>query len=302
MARLNKPLNFIDQKPQNHKKTQTHGNDKMRDIEEFLNQLTLPPSTSEAPSVYAFSLHKSGSTLLFNMLSDLAPHAGLTYFSMQDQMFINGIMPNSEIPNSKLFFKPKGYLYGGFRFFPQAYKLENLNNHKKILLIRNPMDALVSMYFSRKKSHAIPKKGLLREVWLKRRESADAQDIEAFVKEKYKSHIKRIKSYKEILSQDNCVIYRYEDIIYDKLSFLKNICQQYGWVIEEKILTKIVNKYDVFPETEKEESHVRQVHPGNYKKKLSAETQQFLELEFQDILEAFGYSVNPTSAFSRLSA
>jgi len=272
----------------------------MDEIEKFINELQLPATQSEMPSVYAFSLHKAGSTLLFNMLMELAPHVGLSYFSIQDQMFINGIAPNANILETAKLFKPTGYLYGGFRFYPTAYKLASLGQYQKILLVRNPMDTLVSMYFSRQKSHVLPDKGSLREIWLKRRKNAVEQDIEEFVRDKYQSHMQRIKSYVEILSQENCILYRYEDVIYDKLGFLKNICNHYEWNVEESVLQEIVSRYDIFPETENQENHIRQVHPGNYKKQLSVETQQFLEEEFRDILEAFGYSVSSRSAYNRL--
>ncbi len=44
----------------------------------------LPAAPTGAPSVLALSLPKAGSTLLFALLQDLAPRAGLAYVSLQD--------------------------------------------------------------------------------------------------------------------------------------------------------------------------------------------------------------------------
>jgi len=275
----------------------------MSDIEEFLSQLTLPASKSEAPSVYAFSLHKSGSTLLFNMLTRLAPHADLSYFSLQDQLFAEGIHHDAKktfpLPND--LFQQKGYLFGGFRFYPDYYDIPNSQTHKKILLVRHPLDVLVSTYFSRVYSHAIPKKGALKQLWLKKRKESSEQSLESFVIDNYKPHLKRMLSYKNMLNQPNFKLYRYEDIIYSKKDFLRDIVRFYEWNIADDVLTKIANEFDIFPSKEKKNDHVRQVHPGNYKKHLSYETISALENEFEAILYAFGYKVDPKSAFQRLN-
>lgn len=273
----------------------------MDESQKNINELELPDSQTDAPSVYAFSLHKAGSTLLFNMLMELAPHVGYAYFSLPDQIFINGIIPTVELSETERLFKPTGYLYGGFRFYPTTYTLPNLNSYKKILLVRNPMDSLVSMYFSGKKSHLIPKKGRLRNILLKRREDVQSQDIEAFVRGRYQLHIQKMKRYKEILSQDNLMVYRYEDIIYDKLGFLKSICHFYEWDIGDGLLQDIVSRYDVFPETEHQDNHIRQVHPNNYKKQLSLELQHFVEEKFAPIMEDFGYKLSSKVANSALN-
>lgn len=268
----------------------------MNEHRSFLEQLELPPTTSDARSVFAFSLHKSGSTLLFNMLSELAAYTEQPYFSMQDQFFINGIPINEKIEGVERLFKEKGYIYGGFRFFPTNYILPNMSIHKNILLVRNPLDALVSMYFSQKSSHKIPNKGLLRKIWQKKREDAVSLTIDEFVQKNYKAHLERIMGYSDLLNSGNCRVYRYEDIIYEKFSFLKEISSFYEWDVGDATIRNISDKYDVIPEAENELQHIRQVHPNNYKKHLSIESQIFLKEKFDRVLSAFGYYVNPNDA------
>ena len=77
--------------------------------------ITLPSPASANPSVYAFSMHKGGSTLLFSILQELAPSIGLSYFSLPDELFRLGYDFNQPNPSRSRYFLEKGYIYGGFR-------------------------------------------------------------------------------------------------------------------------------------------------------------------------------------------
>jgi len=272
----------------------------MNESQKFIDELTLPLPKSDAPSVYAFSLHKSGSTLLFNMLSELSKKLDYEYFSIQDKMFEYGIPPKESLKNTEELFSDKGYVYGGFRFFPKNYSIGEYSKYKSILLVRNPLDALVSMYFSAKSSHKIPKSGILKNIWLKKREETQKQSIDEFVIASAEAHKERVMSYTELLGSECCRLFRYEDIIYDKAEFLRDIADHYAWDVPTNILSEIAKKHDIFPGTEKSSEHVRQVHPGNFKKNLQPETITYLQEIYKDVLEAFGYNPSAQSAFLRL--
>jgi hypothetical protein len=115
----------------------------------------LPPPASDAPSVLAFGMIKGGSTLLFDLLTVLAPAAGLTWFSLNDQMFRLGVK-EADIPEeaSRLFL-PQGYCYGGFRDWP-PHDIPILRSARAVWLIRDPHDMIVSPYHSTVASHRIP--------------------------------------------------------------------------------------------------------------------------------------------------
>lgn len=267
----------------------------MTDIIDVLQHITLPDSASNKPSCYAFSLHKSGSTLLFNILHDLAPHVDLTYFSLQDHLFQKGIRPRAQLINTESLFKETGYIYAGFRLFPKNYSVGDIKNSKKIFLMRNPLDALVSLYFSEKTSHAIPKQGQYREDMIKARKELDSVTIDDFVMSKYQAHLSRIDSYIELMKLDNIKLFRYEDIIYTKRAFVTDICSYFDWEVPEDVLHSIADKYDEFPEEENSEVHVRQVHPDNYKKHLTKQTQQILVDKFEKVFDIFGYEPSISS-------
>lgn len=98
---------------------------------------------------------KGGSTLLFDLLTVLAPAAGLTWFSLNDQMFRLGVK-EADIPEeaSRLFL-PQGYCYGGFRDWP-PHDIPILRSARAVWLIRDPHDMIVSLYHSTVASHRIP--------------------------------------------------------------------------------------------------------------------------------------------------
>ena len=98
---------------------------------------------------------KGGSTLLFDLLTVLAPAAGLTWFSLNDQMFSLGVT-EAEIPAEAAgLFLPQGYCYGGFRDSP-PHEVPILRTARAVWLVRDPRDMIVSLYDSTIASHRIP--------------------------------------------------------------------------------------------------------------------------------------------------
>lgn len=272
----------------------------MNEYQNFVSNLKLPTSTSDAKSVYAFSLHKSGSTMLFNMLSEIAKYDGRKYYSLPDIAFAEGVHPRAELFGVERIFKDTGYLYGGFRHLPDTYQIPELELHKKIVLVRNPLDVLVSLYFSESKSHIVPKRGKLKDMLMKKREISLQTNINDYVIKQAEGQLKRTLTYTQVFAHSNCALYRYEDIIYNKTEFLFEICKFLGMNVSDEVITKVAKSYDVFPERESESEHIRQVHPGNYKKHLTEETQSILKEKFKTVLEAFGYLPSTKIAHNHL--
>jgi hypothetical protein len=261
-------------------------------FDEFIVKLNIPPPASDRASCFAYSLHKAGSTLLFDMLRDLAPHVGLTYFSLEDRLFALGIGHGEKPLTHGDLFAATGYLYGGFRWFDPACKIADFKTCKKILLVRHPLDILVSRYFSFTQSHSNPGGGnesVFADHIQKQRNLAAKLDVEQFALQIAQERLAYYLSYSPILTDKNLAIYRYEDIIYDKAEFMRQICAHLGFRVAEDVIDEIAARYDVFPQDESPGDHVRQVHPGNYRKHLSPNAIEFLLEYFDPILRAFGY-------------
>lgn len=126
-------------------------------------QLSLPDTHSKADSVYAFGMKKCGSTLLNDILLLASRHLPQSFYSFPDDCFNQGrntvavnrlIAPDSLRAVDTLFRKP-GYIFGGFRLLPDRIPLPKLAERKKLLFVRDPRDALVSLYYSNRYSHVV---------------------------------------------------------------------------------------------------------------------------------------------------
>src|SRR5262245_17016249 len=136
------------------------------------------------PALFVLSIRKCGSTLLNNVCLNLAAYNKDNYLKIPEAMFDHNITVSEWINDPALgdLIVP-GNVYGGFRDFPVG-----LTNHsvfcdgRKVLLVRDPRDALVSEYFSNAFTHPIPQgEGLVTAHLVAEREAARAQMIEDYV-------------------------------------------------------------------------------------------------------------------------
>lgn len=254
---------------------------------------TLPRAKQPGlPSVLLFALPKSGSTLLDRMVREVSAEAGLTYVSIMEEFFKLGIPDNLIPPATSEIFLEKGYCYGGFRYLPRAFNIPIMASAKKVLLVRDPRDMLVSHYFSMKSSHPAPGKTLKStSIKMGMRDLAQELDIDAYVMGAVnRGFINFLTDYVDVCGKHDFKIYRYEDVIYEKKAWLTDICQYLGWTVSDRVIARTVAKHDQFPSAENESKHIRQVHPGNYKTKLKPETIAALTETFAGPMQVFGYS------------
>jgi hypothetical protein len=249
------------------------------------------PGESGLPSGFAFSLHKAGSTLLFNMLRGLCELVGLQYVSIMDEAFIKGFQPDDLPENTYQIFSKQGYFYGGFRFLPKQFTIPGLEEAKKIFLIRDPRDILVSFYFSVIKSHIIPEKGKMEQAIIAARDKYTGIPIDDFVIDRSDIFLERMVNYRKLFGQYNLRIYRYEDVIYKKMQWAEDILEYFKWPVAEEKISSVVNPLDIIPENEKPDEHIRQVHPRNYLKKLKPATISILTEKFKPFLKMFSYQL-----------
>lgn len=247
---------------------------------------------SQRPSVLSFSLPKAGSVMLENIMVDLTRKAGLGYFSLETALFEKGVAVD-DTPNSasKLFF-PKGYCYGGFRRLPSSFDIPILDSAKKILLVRDPRDMLVSLYFSITRSHRPPGTDAGQEAlerFERDRAKVSATPIDVFMKHRAERFSKLYLSYDRILDDPNLRIYRYEDVLYEKRAWVEDLCSWFGWDVDQGARETIADKHDLIPGSENEGQHVRKAHPGDHREKLDAKTIAFLNEVLAPILERHAY-------------
>ena len=165
-----------------------------------------------------------------------------------------------------------------------------IQERKKVWLIRDPRDAVVSLYFSESYSHPLPKQGKFKGMFQKRRNMALSTDIDSYVLKKSKAVLFDWNSYLNISNfNDNLKVFRYEDVIFNKYQWVKDICSYIGLELPEANLKTIADKHDIVPEQENVHQHIRKVVPGDHKEKLDKQTIEELNVIFQPILEQYGY-------------
>ena len=247
-----------------------------------------PPGPSS--SVVVLGLPKAGSTLLHGMMENMARDLGLTYFALAQQMYTSGVLPPQVPPEVSQVFVPEGYLFGGFRGVPPKVELPTWASGRTILLVRDPRDMLTSLYFSHAMSHGAPGgDGAAKARFEQQRAEAQAQSIDDFALERSKlvAHIYRLIDKK--LKNIDHKVYRYEDVIFEKVDWLRDIATYLKLPISDGMITDTIAKYDIVPSKESPDKHIRRVTPGDFESKLQPETIRQLDEAFADIYQRYGY-------------
>lgn len=254
----------------------------------------LPDSRSpEIDSVFFMSVHKSGSTLMNNLIRATCQMLDYEFVDIQSHYFNTGVA-DSDIPaeTSKIF-KPKGYVYSGFRYFPNQYEIPCLMDCPLIVLIRDPRDAVVSQYFSLAQSHPMPGKDaddkLLRHMEEVRRQTLGS-DINEFALREVGGFAKKLETYSELLkTHPKARLFQYEEIIYMKKKWLMTMLNFLQWKMQPGEPMRLANRFNVLPRAEDATKHIRQVHPQNYLAKLSTETINEINKKYAPVLHRFNY-------------
>lgn len=264
------------------------------DVIEYGGQVVyqLPEPLSDKPSCLMFTQPKSGSSLVRGILRKLARQSGLMPTGLEGVFFKAGI-PIAEIPASMAkMFKPRGYFYH-FSNVPTQYAVPT--DGRALVHVRDARDVLVSKYYSFRDSHPEPgdsikpdRKNNFAELRTTLRTLGVDEGVLKLANPKL---FRAMKDLRAAADRPGAMLSRYEDMVYRKTEWAHDVCDHFGWKQPDHVIASAVTPFDVFPEEEQTDQHVRQVHPGNYKKKLKPETIEKLNRMLKDELESFGYSI-----------
>ena len=244
------------------------------------------------PAFFAFGVRKSGSSVMNQMVSALAKMNGVNYVDVAGQLFAKGVsVPAWQNDRAMSGLLHGGNLYGGFRNAPLGLVGHSLvQDARKVLLVRDPRDALVSEYFSNAYSHSIPKDGETRELMLAQRDAALRASVGDYVKRMAPALRATLREYGAFLDMPGMRLYRYEQAIMDKRWFLQDVCAHFGWAVSEVQLGHILGWADVLPDEENPTRFIRKVTPGDHLEKLDQATIDLLNETFAAELDRFGYA------------
>ena len=148
---------------------------------------------------------------------------------------------------------------------------------------------IVSAFFSFAVSHGVPEKGEVKDLMISRREGMAKDGIDSYSLNYAKDCANFYFMYQHLL-ETNIKIYRYEDVIFKKEAWLRDMLDYLEIEADSSLITSVAAQNDIIPAEEQPEMHIRQVHPGNYKKHLQDETIEQLNFALSSILDRYGYS------------
>lgn len=256
-------------------------------------------SNSSHQSIVFFTLHKCASVYVKKILFELAEDVNITPIDLAGYFWRSAKSPKLVENQVKRAFKPVGYLYGPFRtinLFPEmkdvgGYGLiDNIENYKILLMVRDPRDILTSKYFSDAYSHLIPE--LRKEKMLADRENFLKVTVDEFVTDenRMKGFLRKYTEYsQELLGRPNVLFVKYEDLVNNFEAWLNNVIEYLKLDVNQETVKKLIEQANFKVDQENVHSHKRQVTPGDHKRKLKPESIDILNSEFGEVLDLFGY-------------
>lgn len=254
--------------------------------------LTFPaPGQEDIRSVIAFGLYKSGSTLVESVLKQLSQEVGITQFNPDAELWNKGIQIIDSPKNLGEQFSQAGYCFGVFRQVYRPYEIQILRTNRSLIQIRDPRDILVSHYFSVSRSHPRPPKtGRASNTFDTMREQALGRSIDEHALEFQQWVWCLYRDAEPLLLNPLCRVFRYEDIIFDKVQWIHDLTKHFQWNnLSSEFMESVAKANDIRPEIEQPNAHIRSVTPGDHKNKLKPKTIAQLNETFADILERFSY-------------
>ncbi|HEY8697281.1 MAG TPA: hypothetical protein VIM02_06655 [Rhizomicrobium sp.] len=245
---------------------------------------------------FAFGLYKAGSTLLLNAIERVTKASSAKAVNVLRIFHDSGVFLEAASPSESLsqaletWLGLDGILFFGWRGFPVNYHLPLRPGSRTFLLIRDPRDMIVSHYFSIKYSHTTA--GLGVDHVLRERQRLQTIDIDSWAMTQIR-RIKREFLRYEALNGTALKVCRYEDVILDKVKLLDDLCSQFGLDVSQADKKRIALAIDRRPEREDIYAHIRQVVPGDHRRKLKPSTIELLNHGLADILCKYDYALEP---------
>jgi Sulfotransferase domain len=244
---------------------------------------------------FMMGVRKSGSTMFFKIAHFLARRSGYHYVDVSATLFPKNISVGQWVRDPSISNIIRGgNVYAGFRVFPSG-AMENpiYQEAKKVLLIRDPRDALVSEYFSNAYSHSLPAatgNSGPRESLLQQRQIALATPIDEYVSTRMPVMRRTLQEYEPVLKDPKALILKYEDIVFRKADMINRILAHFNWQCSPQEIESIVGKVDIKPDKEDPKQFIRRVTPGDHRDKLQPSTISRINHELAGILTAMGYA------------
>jgi len=230
--------------------------------------------------IQVHALHKSGSMFLHKFFKTLASLGGLNFFS------INEIPPTEAFANDC----DSDFIVAPIRWYPDALDPKRLY----VFVVRNPLDVLVSQYYSHGWMHSLPYDNpSAMDSFKQRRKSIQKLTIDEYTLKYSTELLQRYANLLNYWDQNNVLVALYSEMVCDFKSWCHRICK--GLVLDE---TQEKTMYDMYHHEfasimeltpneifRGQRRHVRKMLPDDHLEKLSATTIKCLNMKFDAVLK-----------------
>ncbi len=245
------------------------------------------------PALFALGVRKSGSSLFSNICSAIAKLNHVNIVDIPGTMFDKGYGFGAWNGSAETTRALKGgNLYIGFRDAPTGFYGHPLfKTGRKILLVRDPRDALVSEYFSNAYSHSLPSQNAANSTVAREREAALLSSVNDYVAKRAAALDATVRAYEPILDDPTLLVMRYEDVIFEKAAWIRAIAAHFGLAAPDMFVANVLKWADVRPSEEDPTKFVRHVTPGDHRNKLTPDTVAAIEAVLSPVWRRLGYAI-----------
>ncbi len=253
---------------------------------------------AEGPAYFVLGVRKCGTTLLNRVCRMMGQRNGHAWVNLGGALFNANVQARhwQDDPTLTQLLRP-GNIYGGLRDAPRTFQdNEIFRSGLKLFMVRDPRDALVSEFFSNAYSHPIPEEtssaGEVAQMMVSLRQRAITDGIDGYVIERASSIVRTIMEFAAIMQMPNTRVLRYEEVVLEKRRLIGAITEHFGWAMPERGVEKILAAVDVLPEKEDPRAFIRQVTPGDHRRKLAPATIARLNRLLWPAMNLLGYPVD----------
>lgn len=249
----------------------------------------------ESPPLFPLSVRKCGSSLFYKIVHTMARANDCHYVDVAGICFAANIVSTDYVNDPALadILRP-GNVYGGLRNMPVALLETSLfRDAPKLLMIRDPRDALVSQYFSNAYSHPIPaatgRHADVVKQMERQRAKAREMTVETYALRQARAMKQTMLRYRPIVGEAQTTVLKYEDYIFDKRRLMGVIAEKFAWRADKELVRRILEWADVVPESESPTAFIRKVTPGDHREKLSTAAISSISEILEPALRLFNY-------------
>jgi FkbM family methyltransferase len=242
---------------------------------------------SSFSQIQVHALHKSGSMFLYSFFKDVARLTGRAFFSVNETPKTESKAFENNVPNA--------FIVSPLRAYPETINPNRLH----IMVVRNPLDVLVSQYYSHGWMHPLPYDvPSAMDKFVTRRTDIQSKTVDEYAMEYADELLEKHKNLLKFYGDtEHMLITEYAEMVCNFESWCTKICISCGVskentnVLYHKFKSEFTDVNELTPEQimAGNKRHKRKMLPGDHLEKMLPKTIQYLNTKFEKVLALLKY-------------